>query len=1139
MIEMQTNRSKLDRPLFSKPSTLNIEKVLFAIILILMVFSRLYDLGVRVMSHDESLHVYYSWLFSIGQGYQHTPTTHGPLQFHLIALTYLFFGDNDFTARLPHALASIITVVLLWKWRRYLGRSGMLVSAGLILISPYMLYYGRYARNEAFVALLGVLTLYGILRYLETGKYRYLLLLTIATALHFTVKETAFIYTAQALLFLAIFLFLTINRKPWQNNRLRNWFLVTLAVAAIFFIAALGDTFLLRSQFAMSTSQTSAPLLPDLPLGNPLQVKSISPASILTLIGIFSVIIAAVVLLVGYGWKFLRKERAFDLLILLGTLVLPQLAPFPSKALGWNPMDYIFTWPGWNFSALWAQSPFKTALVLLLLFIISTVIGLLWDWRRWLVISVLFWGIYVLFYSSFFTNWSGLATGVVGSLGYWLEQQGVNRGGQPWYYYFLIQIPLYEYLPALGLGLAVFFGLRHKSPAALPDEELAHPEPLDSATPETAPTFGLLIWWAISSLFAFSLAGEKMPWLTVHITLPLILLSGWGLGQVIERLDLTRLRGRWTWVSALLMILFISLSGALLIWIGENPPLHGKSLAELASTGVFLFSTVVILASVGGLVVVQAHRQFHTTLRLATLLFFGFLSILTVRTAVRAAYLHPNDATEYLVYAHGATGVKDVMTQIDKISTRTSGGENLVIAYDNSSPDRGVSWPFTWYLRHYPNKTSFDQPNADLKDVPVIIVDQKNFETIQAIVGNEYYRMNYLRMVWPNQDYFNLTWARIKDLLSTPTLRAAILDIWLNRDFGLYSKATGNAGMDAAGWSPSDKMQLLIRKDVAEKIWEYGILQTSTVQTDPYEQGRLLLPADLIFGTTGALDGQFNGPHGIAIAPDGSIYVADTNNNRIQHFSKDGEFLKTWGTFGDNSTGDLPIGSFNQPWAVAISPDGKYIYVADTWNHRIQKFTSTGTPLKTWGTPLYEPSNNNPFGIWGPRGIAVNAQGNVFVADTGNKRILVYNSNGDFILQIGGEGLAIAQFEEPVGIAFDMQGYLYVADTWNQRIQVFIPSEDGKVYTPFRQWEVSGWYGESLENKPYISADSRGHIFITDPEAYRIIEFASDGSFIRTWGDYGTGAENFGLASSIAVDSQNRVWVSDAANNRLMRFSLP
>ena len=119
-----------------------------------MVVSRLYDLGARVMSHDESLHAYFSWLYSIGQGYQHNPTTHGPLQFHLIALTYLLFGDSDFTARLPHAIASIATVILLWKWRRYLGRAGTLIAAGLVLISPFMLYYGRYARNEVFVALL-------------------------------------------------------------------------------------------------------------------------------------------------------------------------------------------------------------------------------------------------------------------------------------------------------------------------------------------------------------------------------------------------------------------------------------------------------------------------------------------------------------------------------------------------------------------------------------------------------------------------------------------------------------------------------------------------------------------------------------------------------------------------------------------------------------------------------------------------------------------------------------------------------------------------------------------------------------------------------------------------------------------------
>ena len=181
----------LDRPIFSIFPSLTGEMLIFILILLLATISRLYDLGARVMSHDENLHVYFSWLFSIGKGYQHTPLMHGPLQFHLLALTYILIGASDFTARFPHAIASILTILLLWKWRRYLGRAGTLVSAGLILISPYMLYYGRYARNEAFIGVFFVLTLYSILRYLENGKKRYLLLLTIATVLHFTSKETS------------------------------------------------------------------------------------------------------------------------------------------------------------------------------------------------------------------------------------------------------------------------------------------------------------------------------------------------------------------------------------------------------------------------------------------------------------------------------------------------------------------------------------------------------------------------------------------------------------------------------------------------------------------------------------------------------------------------------------------------------------------------------------------------------------------------------------------------------------------------------------------------------------------------------------------------------------------------------------
>ncbi len=114
-----------------------------------------------------------------------------------------------------------------------------------------------------------------------------------------------------------------------------------------------------------------------------------------------------------------------------------------------------------------------------------------------------------------------------------------------------------------------------------------------------------------------------------------------------------------------------------------------------------------------------------------------------------------------------------------------------------------------------------------------------------------------------------------------------------------------------------------------------------------------------------------------------------------------------------------------------------------------------------------------------------------------------------------------------------------MADTWNQRVQVFAPSADGSTYSPLLQWDIAGWYGESLDNKPYLASDNQGHIFVTDPEGYRVLEFSANGEFIRTWGEYGTDAENFGLATGVAVDPDGHVWVSDAANNRVMRFTLP
>jgi len=590
-------------------------------------------------------------------------------------------------------------------------------------------------------------------------------------------------------------------------------------------------------------------------------------------------------------------------------------------------------------------------------------------------------------------------------------------------------------------------------------------------------------------------------------------------------------------------VFLTSFAAALIALLGPNPPFQGKELLQLAATSSFLFALLAVIGSGAGLFYLLKDWEFRQFVRLGALTFFGLLAVLTARASFRAAYINYDYANEYLVYAHGEAGIQDVMNQVAEISRRTAGGSTLVVAYDVSAPDTGVSWPFTWYLRGYPNLRPFDQPSRTLRDAPVIIVDQKNFTTIEPVVEDDYIRLDYLRMVWPNQDYFGLTLERIRNAITNPEIRDGIWHIWLDRDYSAYAKATGSSYLTLPTWEPSDKMRLYIRKDIAAQIWSYGVGTAVPVEADPYEKGMISLSAELSFGMTGQAESQLLGPRGIAVAPDGSLYVADMQNGRIQHFDQNGQLLQAWGStspgcpYPGAPPPDVSLSTFCQPWDVAVSPDGRWVYVADTWNHRIMKFTANGTLVKTWAHAYY--GQDDPEGIWGPRGIAVDAQGRVFVADTGNKRIVIFDADGNYLAQFGSPGLLPGQFDEPVGLAFDGKGYLYVADAWNQRVQVFAPSADSLTFSPLAQWDLSAWYGQSLDNKPYIAADGQGHIFITDPEASRILEFDAQGAFLRGWGNNAIGGENVGLVTGIAVDAQGRVWVSDARDNRLMRFTLP
>jgi len=155
------------------------------------------------------------------------------------------------------------------------------------------------------------------------------------------------------------------------------------------------------------------------------------------------------------------------------------------------------------------------------------------------------------------------------------------------------------------------------------------------------------------------------------------------------------------------------------------------------------------------------------------------------------------------------------------------------------------------------------------------------------------------------------------------------------------------------------------------------------------------------------------------------IYVADTLNNRIQKFTADGKFILKWGNEG---TGD---GQFKSPTDVAIGASGN-VYVTDTNNNRVQKFTSEGDFLLKWGN---YGSGDGQF--WGLNEIAVDSENFVYVTDRNNHRVQKFNANGDFITAWGYIGNSPGEVNTPWSLAVSSNGNVYVGDRYNYRIQVF------------------------------------------------------------------------------------------------------
>ena len=561
------------------------ESIAFLAIVFVAAILRFWDLGTRAVHHDESLHGYYSWFMAEGGGFIHNPLLHGTVQFIATSFVFELFGATDATLRLLPALLGTIVVALPYLlYRHRMGTLGALSASALLAISPGILYFSRFARNDIYMALITLILFWTMWAYMDSRRLRYLIIASATLAVGFATKEIMYLLVLVPL----TFLFLAhvgdarrLIRTPlgeWPPAAVFGMILTTLVLpmgaAGIALFQNVLGLHLANPDSGVTVEGGAVANLPG-PVGAPI---SQGP-------GVTTWIIERLSGLPGIGFDLANLDEIQN--------------PAAGTLFGIQALDVaVFT--------------------LLALVGVGAALGIIWHRRHWLIITGVFWFLIVVLFTTLLTNGIGFGSGVWQSLGYWVAQQDVGRGSQPWYYYFMV-LSVYELLPVIAALVTGFFILRRR-PAFM--------------------TFDVfLIYWFLLVLVLLLMAGEKMPWLSIHLTLPIIMIAGRGLGQYLPQ--------------------------------AIN---HIRELSRQADA-----RRVGHVVAVGGLAV---------------------LLILTARSSMRASFENGDVPVEMLVYTQTSPTLEQAVDEIDRYAATTGEGELLPITIDTA---HGYSWPWHWYLRDYTN----------------------------------------------------------------------------------------------------------------------------------------------------------------------------------------------------------------------------------------------------------------------------------------------------------------------------------------------------------------------------------------------------------------------------------------------------
>ena len=679
----------IERTRFLKAN--QIEIVAYITLLFAAGVMRFWDLGMRALHHDESLHAYFSWQLFGGNGYIHNPMMHGPLQFELNAALFYIFGVTDFTARSLYAAFGVLLILCPVLIRDKLGRLGCFITALLLTFSPALLYFSRFARNDILIAVWTFALIAFLWRYLDSGKNKYLYGAVIALALSFSSKESTYFTVGILSVYLALVL---IHRNIYLIYKQNNLYGISIIHAFLRVIKILCRKFN--------------------------EIRSLQNIS---------------------------RETAF--LIVLWTISLPLWSGFVS----------IFQIAGSNLVLASEIGPkigsptggglVIAGIVIGICFLVGSIIGLRWNWKVWLTCALLFYIPWILFHTTFFDNINGVGSGLWQSLGYWVVQQGESRGNQPSYYYLLI-IMLYEFLPLSVSIAAVIYYFKKKDAFAK-----------------------FLIFWSLATLLIYTIASEKMPWLLVHITLPMIVLSGKLLGDYLKNETIS------TYINLKVSsLMLLTLAFLFFVWRLAFFGIDGKS-DNFWMLVLLIFGTVLVLF---GFVFLLRGDFYKNSLKVICVTLILILFGLTIRSAFVATYKNGDTPIEMLVYTQTSPDVPALARHISTIELKS--GSKPTVDVDATS---GFQWPWAWYLRDialagYPQYGQ--HLPSSMMEQQVLIIHSQNKLAVQETVKDRYGEGSRFKHRWwfPEHTYRDLSLKKIVKSVFDRSSWVRSMDYFVYRD---------------------------------------------------------------------------------------------------------------------------------------------------------------------------------------------------------------------------------------------------------------------------------------------------------------------------------------------------------------------